>query len=40
MHFISSTNNQQLLDEVERNIVICLWQAYQSVAKPKAEANN
>ena len=26
-------NNQQLLDEVEQNIVICLWRAYQLFAE-------
>ena len=35
-------NNKQLLDEVEQNIVICLWRADQlfADAEAKAEANN
>ena len=35
------TDHKQLLDEVEQNIVICLWQAdHYYLPKPKAEANN
>ena len=37
---ITGAKNQQLLDEVEQNIMICQWQADIICQSRKAEANN